>query len=143
MLRLAKTDGLLRFVWSWPDVDVAGLDPAMVIVSQDPDGRWYVTFTIEAGDPEPLPPAWRAVAVDLGVRDFAVTSDGERIPNPRHLERRARSLARYQRRMARCQAAARTGRKQRRRSLAPTVRSATRGGTSCTAPVPAWSAATM
>ena len=29
----------------------------MVIVSQDPDGRWYVTFTIEAGDPEPLPPA--------------------------------------------------------------------------------------
>ena len=40
VLRLAKTDGLLRFVWSWPDVDVAGLDPAMVIVSQDPDGRW-------------------------------------------------------------------------------------------------------
>jgi len=104
VLRLAKTDGLLRFVWSWPDVDVAGLDPAMVIVSQDPDGRWYVTFTIEAGDPEPLPPAGRAVGVDLGVRDFAVTSDGERIPNPRHLERRARSLARHQRRMARCQA---------------------------------------
>jgi putative transposase len=104
VLRLAKTDGPLRFVWSWPDVDVAGLDPAMVIVSRDPDGRWYVTFTIEAGDPEPLPPAWRAVGVDLGVRDFAVTSDGERIPNPRHLERRARSLARYQRRMARCQA---------------------------------------
>jgi putative transposase len=38
----------------------------------------------------------------LGVKDFAVTSDEQRIPNPRHLERRARNLARYQRRMARC-----------------------------------------
>ena len=34
--------------------------------------------------------------------DFAVTSDGDRIANPRHLERRARNLARYQRRIARC-----------------------------------------
>ena len=42
-------------------------------------------------------------AIDLGVKDFAVTSDGERITNPRHLERKARNLARYQRRMARCQ----------------------------------------
>ena len=37
------------------------------------------------------------------ITDFAVTSDGQRIANPRHLERRARNLARYQRRMARCQ----------------------------------------
>ena len=41
--------------------------------------------------------------MDLGVKDFAVTSDEQRIPNPRHLERRARNLARYQRRLARCQ----------------------------------------
>jgi putative transposase len=41
--------------------------------------------------------------VDLGIKDFAVTSDGEKIPNPRHLERKARNLARYQRRLARCQ----------------------------------------
>ena len=33
-LRLAKTDGPLRFVWSWPDVDLTALDPAMVIVSR-------------------------------------------------------------------------------------------------------------
>jgi putative transposase len=103
VLRLAKTAAPLRFAWSWPDIDVAALDPAMVIVSQEPDGRWYVTFTVEAAGPEPLPEAGRAVGVDLGVRDFAVTSDGQRIANPRHLERRARNLARYQRRLARCQ----------------------------------------
>ncbi len=32
-----------------------------------------------------------------------MTSDGEKIASPRHLDRRARSLARYQRRLARCQ----------------------------------------
>ncbi len=103
VLRLAKTASPLRFAWTWPDIDVAVLDPAMVIVAQEPDGRWYVTFTVEAAGPEPLPAAGRAVGVDLGVTDFAVTSDGGRIANPRHLECKARNLARYQRRLAHCQ----------------------------------------
>jgi putative transposase len=103
ILRLAKMTAPLRFVWSWPDADVTALDPAMVIVSREPDGRWYVTFTLDTSDPEPLPETGHAVGVDLGVKDFAVTSGGARIANPRHLERRARALARYQRRMARCQ----------------------------------------
>jgi len=102
-LRLAKTDAPLLFVWSWPETDLTGLDPAMVIVSREPDGRWYVTFTTHAPGPEALSAAGRAVGVDLGVKDFAVTSGGERIANPRHLERKARRLARYQRRLARCQ----------------------------------------
>ena len=79
-LRLAKTAGPLRFTWSWPEVDVAGLDPTMVVVSRDPDGRWYVTFAIDTGAPEPLEPAGHAVGVDLGVTDLAVTSDGSGSP---------------------------------------------------------------
>ena len=101
-LRLAKTAGPLRFTWSWPDVDVTALDPTMVVISREPDGRWYVTFTIDTHGPEPLEQAGRAAGVDLGVTDFAVTSDGEKIANPRHLARKARNLARYQRRLARC-----------------------------------------
>ena len=92
-----------RFVWSWPDVDVTALDPSSVIVSREPDGRWYVTFPVDGDSPAPLPKTGRTVGVDLGVTDFAVTSDGGRMANPRHLERRARHLARYQRRLARCQ----------------------------------------
>ena len=102
-LRLSKTAAPLRFVWSWPEVDLSTLDPAMVIVCREPDGRWYVTFTIDADAPEPLEQTGRAVGIDLGVKDFATTSDGEKIANPRHLDRKARNLARYQRRMARCQ----------------------------------------
>ena len=75
----------------------------MVVVSREPDGRWYVTLCIDGEDPDPLELAGHAVGVDLGVNDFGVTSDGERIPDPRHLERKARNLARYQRRLARCQ----------------------------------------
>jgi putative transposase len=61
-----------------------------------------VTFTIDTEGHEPLSSSGRATGVDLGVNDFAVTSDSERTANPRHLERRARNLARYQRRLARC-----------------------------------------
>jgi putative transposase len=118
VLRLAKTAAPLRFTWTWPDIDMAALDPAMVIVCREPDGRWYVTFTVDAAEPEPLPEAGHAVGVDLGVRDFAVTSDTHKIANPRHLERRARNLARYQRRLARCQ----KGSKNRAKAAAKAAR---------------------
>jgi putative transposase len=80
--------------WAYPDAE------QQVIVSREPDGRWYVTFTVDTAKPEPLPETGHAVGVDLGVKDFAVTSNGEKIANPRHLDRKARNLARYQRRLA-------------------------------------------
>jgi putative transposase len=103
VLRLANMSEPLRFVWSWRDVHVTALDPSRAIVSREPDGRWYVTFTVDGDGPAPLPETGRHVGVDLGVKDFAITSDGGRTANPRHMERRARNLARYQRRLARCQ----------------------------------------
>ena len=118
VLWLAKTSEPLPFVWSWPDVDVTSLDPSSVTVSRDPCGRWYVTMHVDVPNPEPLPAAGAAVGLDLGVKDFAVTSGGERIPNPRKLERRARTLARYQRRLARCQ----KGSANRRKAAAKVAR---------------------
>ena len=103
VLKLAKAAVPLRYVWSWPDVDVTTLNPAMVIVSRESDGRWYVTFTVDTDDPEPAPETGRAAGADLGVRHFAVLSAGEKIASPRHLERKARNLTRYQRRLARKQ----------------------------------------
>jgi len=102
-LYLAKMGTPLAFTWSWPEVDPAAVDPSTVTVSRDPSGRWYVSLAVDIPQPEQLPATGRALGVDLGIRDFAVTSDGQRTRNPRHLERKARNLARYQRRMARCQ----------------------------------------
>ena len=85
VLRLAKMSEPLRFTWTWPDVDVTGLEPTGVTVARDSDGRWFVTFHAEVPGPVPLPVTGRAVGIDLGLRRFAVTSDGHRIANPRHL----------------------------------------------------------
>jgi putative transposase len=101
-LWVAKADAPLDIVWSWPDIDRATIDPSTVTVSRDRCGRWYVSLAVDVADPEPLPQTGMAVGVDLGVADFAVLSTGERITNPRHLERKAANVARYQRRMARC-----------------------------------------
>jgi putative transposase len=102
-LYLAKMDAPLAFTWSWPGIDPVTIDPSTVTVSRDPCGRWYVSLAVDVPNPEQLLATGGAVGVDLGIRDFAVTSNGQRIANPGHLERRARNLARYQRRMARCQ----------------------------------------
>jgi putative transposase len=101
-LTLAKMDAPLEFVWSWPDVDPAEINPSTVTVSRDPCGRWYLSLAVDIDDPQPLAPTGATVGVDLGIKDFAVTSDGQQIANPRHLDRKAKNLARYQRRMARC-----------------------------------------
>ena len=102
-LFLAKMDSPLKFTWSWPEVDPASIDPTTVNVSRDLCGRWYVSFAVDAAGPEQLPARGAGVGVDLGIKNFAVTSGGEKIPGPRKLARRERNLARYQRRMARCQ----------------------------------------
>jgi putative transposase len=62
-------------------------------------GRWYAAFGCEVEREEPQPSLTRApvVGVDLGVAALAVLSTGEVVPNPKH-------LGRYQRRMARLQA---------------------------------------
>jgi transposase len=54
-LHLAKMDTRLAFVWSWPDVDPATIDPTMVTVSRDPCGRWYVCFAVDVPGPDPFP----------------------------------------------------------------------------------------
>jgi putative transposase len=102
-LWLAKTNAPLKLTWSWPNVDMTQLDPTMVIVSVEPDGRWYVIFAVDAANPTPLPVSGKTIGVDVGLKNFAVLSTGERIANPRHLAKRQRNLARYQRRMDRCQ----------------------------------------
>lgn len=93
----------LAFTWSWPGTGPAPAGPAAVAVSGDPDGRRHVPLAVDADGPAPPAETGRAAGAGLGVSDFAVTSDGEKFPDPRHLERKARNLARCQRRLARCQ----------------------------------------
>jgi hypothetical protein len=135
-LRLAKTAAPLRFVWTWPDADVATLDPRMVVVSREPDDRWYVTFAVDTDAPDPLEKTGHMIGVDLGVKAFAVTSDGERIANPGTWSARPVAWPATSGAWPAAGRAPRTGPRPGRRPPAPTGRSATQGRTSCTAPVP-------
>jgi len=114
-LWLAKTTHPLAFVWSWPGLDPATLDPSTVTVSRDPDGRWYVTFAVDVETPAVPEPTGQSVGVDLGLTDFAVLSTGERIPHPRHMERHERRLKRYQRILARKQRGSNNRRKAKQK----------------------------
>ncbi|MGW5877644.1 RNA-guided endonuclease InsQ/TnpB family protein [Nocardiopsis terrae] len=115
---LAKQNRPLEVAWSWPRVDLTALNPTMVVLSREPDGRYYATFAVQTHDPRPAPECNSQVGVDLGVKDFATLSTGEKIANPRHLERKAKNLARYQRRMARKQRGSNNRRKAKRKVAA-------------------------
>ena len=102
-LWLAKTAGPLSVVWTWPGINLALLDPTSVTVTRDSAGRWFVTFHVDVSDPAPLPACGESAGVDVGLKDFAALSTGEKIPHPKDWERHEKRLKRYQRRLARCQ----------------------------------------
>jgi putative transposase len=54
-------------------------------VSQNPSGKYFVAVCCTDVDIEPLPKTGAVVGIDLGLKDFAVTSDGQRFENHKHL----------------------------------------------------------
>jgi len=64
-------------------------------------GRWFVCFSVEMPEPEPLPVCDLAVGIDVGLTTFAVLSDGAEIANPRHYRAAERRLRIAQRKLAR------------------------------------------
>ena len=97
-LTLAKTREPLPIRWSRTIPRKA--EPSTVTVSLDAAGRWHVSILVEERI-DTLPENNRAVGIDLGVKDFAVTSDGETVGNPRHYRRLAKRLEREQRELSR------------------------------------------
>lgn len=64
-------------------------------------GHWWIAITVETEQEWQPAPSGSAVGVDLGLRALATTSDGDVIPNPRHLSSLQRKRARLQRELAR------------------------------------------
>ncbi|MDB5101642.1 MAG: putative transposase in snaA-snaB intergenic region [Cyanobacteria bacterium RYN_339] len=66
--------------------------------------HWFVSLAceVELQDPAPLPVTEeRAVGIDVGLKSFAVLSDGTAIENPRYLKSALAKLKQAQRRLAR------------------------------------------
>ena len=64
--------------------------------SCDARGNWFLNITIEVEAAAARAPV-RGLGIDLGLKDFAALSTGEKIENPRHLRQLAQKLAVAQR----------------------------------------------
>src|SRR5690606_30338164 len=70
--------------------------------SKTKTGKYFVSILCEVEIAEPVYQGGQ-IGLDLGLKDFAVTSDGQRFPNPKHLRQSERRLARYQRKLSKTQ----------------------------------------
>ena len=74
--------------------------PTSCAISRTPTGKYYASFTCEY---EPTRTTGTGVVgIDLGLKDFIVTSDGVRVSNPKHLAKYAKRLKKAQQCLARC-----------------------------------------
>ena len=64
-------------------------------------GQWYVVFSCELDQPEPLPPLESEIGIDLGITHFAAISDGTFIESPRFFCQAQRDLKRKQHALSR------------------------------------------
>lgn len=72
-------------------------------VSQNPSGKYFVSVCCSDVDIPPLPKTKAVVGIDLGLKKFAVTSDGHVFKNHKYLAKSQGKLARLQRRLSRKQ----------------------------------------
>jgi putative transposase len=71
-----------------------------VTLSREADG-WHVCFSCAEVSTQPLPLTGLATGIDVGVKVFLVTADGQMVENPRHYRKAERRLQNAQRRVAR------------------------------------------
>jgi putative transposase len=86
--------------------------PQTVTVSKEADG-WYALLACADVPAQPLPPTGRETGLDVGLRVFLITAEGEVVENPRHYRRGEKQLAKAGRRVSR----RKQGSKRRRKAV--------------------------
>ena len=70
-------------------------------VSQNPSGKYFVSLCCTDVEMDPLPSTGAAAGLDMGLKAFAITSDGVEYPNHKHLAKSQKKLAKLQRQLSR------------------------------------------
>ena len=68
-------------------------------ISQTPSEKYYVSFLVETVH-KTLPRVNNEIGLDLGIKDFCITSNGEIYKNPKNLSKYGRLLIKLQRQLA-------------------------------------------
>ncbi|MGA9768270.1 MAG: transposase [Blastocatellia bacterium] len=68
-------------------------------ITRSTTGKWFACFSVEC-EPEPLPVITEATGIDMGLKEFAVLSNGEAIHNPRFFRTAEKRLAKASRNLS-------------------------------------------
>ena len=71
-----------------------------VTISKEAHG-WYVCFSCAEVPTQPVPPPGLETGIDVGLKVFLITADGELVENPRHYRTAERALKKAQQRVSR------------------------------------------
>jgi putative transposase len=71
-----------------------------VTISREADG-WYACISCAEAPVQPLAPSGQETSIDVGLKVFLITADGEVVENPRHYRKAEKELRRAQRRISR------------------------------------------
>ena len=73
-----------------------------VTVSKTPSGKYNVSVLVDQDEKEKLQESKNTIGIDLGLKEFCITSDGEMVENPRCLRKSERKLRKLQKDLSRC-----------------------------------------
>ncbi len=71
-------------------------------ISKNPSGQYFISILVNTENIQP-PKNDNKVGIDLGLKDFAITSDGEIFSNPKHLRKSEKRLRKLQKNLSRKQ----------------------------------------
>ncbi len=100
-LWLAKCKEPLNIVWT--RYFTPECKPSTITVKLDASGRWFVCFLVDDPTVKPLPQTTKSIGLDAGLTSLITTSDGEKIANPKHFNKKYRQLRAAQKTLSRRQ----------------------------------------
>ena len=71
-------------------------------ISQNPSGKYYISILVDTENYQ-LPKLDSKIGIDLGIKEFAITSDGEIFSNPKWMNKLEKRLAKLQKDLSRKQ----------------------------------------
>lgn len=74
-----------------------------VTVSKTPSEKYYVSVLVDCKEQKRIPKSKNEIGIDLGIKEFAITSDGEMVKNPKYLRKSETRLRKLQKDLSRCQ----------------------------------------
>ena len=69
-------------------------------IKREQSGKWYAVLAVEES-PVLYSSNRQSIGLDVGVKEFAVLSNGDKIPNPKHLQKSERKLKTLQKSLSR------------------------------------------